>query len=283
MGSPTGKSGAAKRKARRRKQWTPPKVRKSPITVSRRLPVISLGANYGVVEDGASGIHGRTPEAQAEKDRFQRDAMRYVRALGQALAVHGKFTEQRVTRNRGREHDAGCVMATFYHPGLSYWLSLYIQSAPDKTAIPRPDGVIILACRRSYQPSREEERMHYLNPAMSSLQLALVLLVLAGVRPAGDLNDPGASGADFHPQSLFDGPTVAPVQTGGGQPEAVRVWLLGDYRRCRLLKPGQTAVEVACIDPHPRVALAYWGKRITRSINSVHPNDRLLCLPPDQG
>ena len=190
MGSPTGKSGAAKRKARRRKQWTPPTVRKSPITVSRRLPIISLGANYGDgrgwcqphprSDPGGPGRKGPlSTRCHAVRTRA-RPGARYPRE------IHRTAGDQEI---RGRQHDAGSVMATFYHPGLSYWLSLYIQSAPDKTAIPRPDGVIILACRRSYQPSREEERMHYLNPAMSSLQLALVLLVLAGVRPAGDLDD----------------------------------------------------------------------------------------------
>ena len=187
------------------RQWKPPKLKRFPIVVSRRLPVVQLDANYGVGEDGVTRISGRTPEASAGKERFGRDGLRYASALGQALAVHGGFTEQRVTRNRGHPLDAGSIMATYYHPRLPYWLSVYIESDPSKTAVPRPDGVVILACRRTYRQGGEREPIHFLNPAMSSLELALVLLLLVGLKKAGDLEGqhPRAQGGSLHPQPLF--------------------------------------------------------------------------------
>ena len=196
---------AKKRPRRNTRQWKPPKVKRFPIAVSRRLAVIALHPNYGVEEDGVTRISGRTPEGREGKDRFQHDGVQYANALGQALAVYGGFTEQRVTRNCGHALDAGSVMATYYHPRLSYWLSLYIESDRSKTAIPRPDGVIILACRRTYRQSGERERIHFLNPAMSSLQLALVLLLLVGLKKAEDLEDQHllAQASDLQPQPLF--------------------------------------------------------------------------------
>jgi len=243
---------AKKRPRRNTRQWKPPKVKRFPISVSRRLPVITLHPNYGVQEDGATHISGRTPEGRVGKDRFQRDGVQYANALGQALAVYGGFTEQRVTRNRGHAPDAGSVMATYYHPGLSSWLSLYIESDRSKTEIPRPDGVIILACRRTYRQSGAGERIHFLNPAMSSLQLALLLLLLVGLKKEEDLEDQHlpAQASDLQPQPLFgDEPAGSSdrPQPGERPQMVVRVWLLGAYRQCMLLRPGRTSVEIVCI------------------------------------
>jgi len=276
---------AKKRPRRNTRQWKPPKVKRFPISVSRRLPVITLHPNYGVQEDGATHISGRTPEGRVGKDRFQRDGVQYANALGQALAVYGGFTEQRVTRNRGHAPDAGSVMATYYHPGLSSWLSLYIESDRSKTEIPRPDGVIILACRRTYRQSGAGERIHFLNPAMSSLQLALLLLLLVGLKKAEDLEDQHlpAQASDLQPQPLFgDEPAGSSdrPQPGERPQMVVRVWLLGAYRQCMLLRPGRTSVEIVCIDDHPRLALSYWGKRSTQPLTRVHPDDQSLCVLP---
>ena len=60
----------------------------------------------------------------------------------------------------------------------------------------------------------------------------------------------------------------------------VRVWLIGAYRQCMLLRPGRTSVEVVCIDDHPRLALSYWGKRSTQPLTRVHPDDQALCARP---
>ena len=278
-------AGEKKRRRRRAGQWKPPKLKRFPISVSLQLPVISLHANYGVEEDGVTRISGRTPEGVAGKDRFQRDGLLYAGALGQALAVYGGFTEQRVTRNRGHPLDAGSVMATYYHPGLPYWLSVYIESDPSKTAIPRPDGVIILACRRTYRVGSPQERIHFLNPAMSSRELAQVLLLLVGLKKARDLEDqhrPASVGA-LNPAPLFaDEPAGSgPLpQPGEGPAVVVRVWLLGAYRQCMLLRRGRTSVEIVCIDDHPRLALSYWGRRITQPLARVHPDDQSLCALP---
>jgi hypothetical protein len=280
------KTDEAKRRPRRPiRQWKPPRVKRFPIAVARQLPVVWLDANYGVEEDGVTRISGRTPEGRAGKDCFQHDGVQYANALGQALAVYGGFTEQRVTRNRGHALDAGSVMATYYHPKLPYWLSLYIESDRSKTAIPRPDGVIILACRRTYRQSGNRERIHFLNPAMSSLQLALVLLLLVGLKKAGDLEDQHllAQASDLQPQPLFgDEPTGrrSRPQPGERPHMVVRVWLIGAYRQCMLLRPGRTSVEVVCIDDHPRLALSYWGRRITQPLARVHPDDQSLCALP---
>lgn len=280
-------TGEKKRPRRITRQWKPPKLKGVPISVSRQLPVVWLQANYDFEEDGVTRVSGQTPEGRVGKDRFQHDGLLYARALGQALALYGGFTVQRVTRNRGRQQTAGSVMASFYRPEHPYWLSVYIESDPSKTAIPRPDGVIILACRHSYQKGSERERIHCLNPAMSSLQFALVLLLLVGLKKAGDLEEQHrlAQRADLRPQSLFgDEPAerMSPSQPGARPQLVVRVWLLGAYRQCLLLKPGKTSVEIVCIDDHPLLALSYWGKQSTQPIARVHPEDQPLCAePPD--
>jgi DNA polymerase-3 subunit beta len=278
-------AGEKKRRRRRAGEWKPPKLKRFPIFVSQQLPVVSLDANYGVEEDGVTRIWGRTPAGLAEKDRFQRDGLLYAGALGQALALFGGFAEQRLTRNRGHPLDAGSVMATYYHPELPDSLSVYIESDPRKTAIPRPDGVIILACRRTNRAGGQPERIHVLNPALSSRELAQVLLLLVGLKKARDLEDqprPEARGA-LCPVPLFaeePGGSAPLSQSGAGREVVVRVWLLGAYRQCMLLRRGGTSVEVACIDDHPRLALSYWGRRIAQPLARVHPDDQALCALP---
>lgn len=269
-----------KTKGRKSRQRQPPKVRSTPITVCGQVPIVALQATYGVTR-----IDGRTPAAQRAKDRFQNDAYRYASALGQALAIHGGFTGQHLTRNRGSQLDAGSVMASYVHPTLPYWLSLYIEADPGKTAIPRPDGVIIIACRRDTQRSRKRERLHYLDPALSSRELAQVLLLLVGLKRPADLEAPvafpfGAGAQGLEQLTLFGEPPAAVATPRADAGPVVRVWLLGAYRQCVLLQSGRTSVEVACIDGHPRVALAYWGQRITRPLWRVHPDDQALCALP---
>jgi hypothetical protein len=271
----------SKQAGSRRRQPRSSVVKTSPIIVSKCLPVVSLQASYGLEQEGVVCIDGRTPEAQREKDRFQRDACRYANALGQTLAVHGGFTGQSVTRNRGGQSDAGSVMARYIHPTCRYWLSVYIESDHTRTAIPRPDGVIIIACRRPVQ-GRQRERMHELNPALSSLDLAQVLLLLAGLKQAVELVDQ----TDLYGASSLWGPDLfgnvaieedRQTNPGEGRSPVVRVRLLGDYRRCLVLEATRETVGFVCIDEHPRVALAYWGQRITQPLQRVHPDDRARC------
>jgi hypothetical protein len=271
-----------RRRRRTPRQWKPPKLKCFPITVSRQLPVVWLQDNYGVQEDGVTRISGRTPEGKARKGRFQGDGLLYANALGQALAVYGRFTEQRVTCNRGHPQDPGSIMASYYRPHHPYWLSVYIESNPGKTAVPRPDGVIILACRRRDAQDGERERIHSLNPAMSSRELAMILLLLVGLKKAEDLDNEHflAREACVRSPTLFGTvpeERVPPPQASAEAHGVVRVWLLGAYRQCLLLRPGKTSVQTTCTDVHPRMALSYWGKQSTQPIARVHPDDRPLC------
>lgn len=279
-------SEAAQRRKSRRKQWTPPKLKRTPIPVSTRIPVACLQANYAVSDQGTMRIHALTPEGQLGKERFHRDAWRYANALGQALAHHGGFTEKRITKNRGSAQDAGGVMAAYYHPRLPCWLSVYIESNRARTALPRADGVIIIACRRFFRQTREGEALFHLNPALSSEQLAQVLLLLVGVKKAADfereaIQPPPDQGLftqnPFQPPSGGDS---ARTSTEGAMGTVVRVLILGKYRQCMLLRPGRTTVEVVCIDNHPGVALGYWGRSIAQPLSRVHPDDRARCALP---
>jgi hypothetical protein len=281
-------SAEAKRGKTGKKQWKPPRLKTVPIIISKRPPIACLQASYGVSGQGVTRIHALTAEGQQGKEQFQRDAWRYAHALGQALALYGGFTEKRITKNRGSTQDAGSILAAYYHPQLPCWLSVYIESDPTKTALPRDDGVILIACRRMYRRTRERERMYHLNPAMSSVQLAQVLLLLVGLKKPGDFEGtielPSTAG--LQQQALFDEPRLTGAddeplpQAGEGQGLVVRVLLLGAYRQCMLLRRGRSTVEVACIDDHPCVALAYWGKRITQPLLRVHPDDQALCALP---
>jgi hypothetical protein len=218
-------------------------------------------------------IHAMSPEGRSAKARFLRDAWRYARALGQALACYGGFIEWKLVRNEGNENEAGNVMAYYYHSRLDYWLAVYIEADKQKTALPRPDGVIIIACKRSIKllPRRGDAQLHYLNPALNSDHLAHVLLLLMGKKTWTDLQS-YANEIYKSTRPLMIYPR-APDQAWEEKRMLIRVYLLGDYRWCSLLKPGISRAEVCCVDNHLAVALTYWGKRVTVPLQRVHPDD----------
>lgn len=261
------------------------KIKGTAITVPKQLRAHTFQATYGIPEDGGLRIHGETVEAQTEKDHFLRDAWHIANALGQALAMYGGFSEQRVIKNQMSSKSAGNVRAAYIHPTLPYWISLYIEVDAErtKTAIPRSDGIIVAVCRRTHQPSRESERLHYLNPAMDTLQLAQVLLLLVGIKKPEqlDIRDSSFLEGELLQQQLFGGvPASGMPLPGPGI--IVRVWLQRAYRQCVFLKKCSQTVEIVCIDGNPLVALPYWGKRITRPLTHVHPDDRGLCVRESQ-
>ena len=242
---------------------------RSPIAPASRLPIATLQMNYGVDLDGTMRIHALSPEGRFAKARFLHDAWRYAHALGQTLALYGGFTESKVVKNQGRAAEGGNIIAYYYHPLLAHWLAIYIESDREKTALPRLDGVIVTACKHSNKREVQNDgRFHYLNPALSSLHLAQVLLLLMGKKTWADVQqfvwDESQSGAT-------NGSVLTQAKAQHGV--IIRVSLLGDYRWCVLLQPGWSSVEVCCIDEHLAVALAYWGKRVKIPMRYVHPDD----------
>ena len=110
-----------------------------------------------------SGAYGANIQAYDDvsadrKDAFLRDAAAYLRAVGKALVLDGRFDQFDIRTNRAGIAVSGEVSADFYQPpaadgAMRPWLSVTIQQSVIHSASDRPDHIIILA--RIHTPRRD--------------------------------------------------------------------------------------------------------------------------------
>ena len=106
---------------------------------------VRLAENYAAGEVELCGIHAYNAVDAERKQRFHRDASRFLHSVGAYLRRFAGFTQMSCHSNKGGIAVGGEVYATYLHPERRGRLDLAIESDGFWEGSPREDRLVIRA------------------------------------------------------------------------------------------------------------------------------------------